>query len=132
MKKFRARAEAELKMVRMDEMLLRNYSMSWEGFLRNGGDGNITEGDIPWLPRLSLKGPGGKESWRLVGVSEHADFESKKAALRVHTMRWHPDKFSQRWGRRIKEEDRGGVMEKVRECCQRLNEIRGRLECEKE
>ena len=132
MRKFKERAEAERHTARMDDLLLRDYNMSWEGFVRSKGNNCITEKDIPWLPRLGLGGPGGNESWKLVGVSEHADFESKKAALRVHTMRWHPDKFSQKWGNSIREEEKGEIMERVRECCQRLNEIRGRLEVEKD
>eukprot|EP00520_Triparma_pacifica_P015392 CAMPEP_0118637202 /NCGR_PEP_ID=MMETSP0785-20121206/3027_1 /TAXON_ID=91992 /ORGANISM="Bolidomonas pacifica, Strain CCMP 1866" /LENGTH=353 /DNA_ID=CAMNT_0006528373 /DNA_START=659 /DNA_END=1717 /DNA_ORIENTATION=+ len=119
MRKFKERAEAERQTARMDDLLLRDYNMSWEGFVRSETNNCIRERDIPWLPRLRLSGPGGKESWKLVGVSEHADFELKKAALRVHTMRWHPDKFSQKWGSRIRAEEKEEVMERVRECCQR-------------
>ena len=112
---------------------MKKYEDSWIDFASslNAANSQIKFEDIPWLPTLLLKGPGNRESWKLVAVCEHSAFGDKKAALKTHTMRWHPDKFLQKYGNRVIPQDKEKVMEKVIRCSQRLNELRGRLERER-
>eukprot|EP00518_Triparma_eleuthera_P012740 CAMPEP_0182485564 /NCGR_PEP_ID=MMETSP1319-20130603/45491_1 /TAXON_ID=172717 /ORGANISM="Bolidomonas pacifica, Strain RCC208" /LENGTH=513 /DNA_ID=CAMNT_0024687555 /DNA_START=69 /DNA_END=1607 /DNA_ORIENTATION=+ len=106
--KFRERAKREQKSRRLDDVAVRTYESMWSGFEALASKvqaGSIRFDNIPWLPVLVLMGPGGKESWRVIGVDEHASFEDKKAALRAQTMRWHPDKFLSRFGSALFPED---------------------------
>ncbi len=57
----------------------------------------------------------------LVHVKELEDTEAKRKALRELQRLWHPDKFSQKFGSRLKDEIRQNVLKKVTEISQYLN-----------
>jgi hypothetical protein len=45
-----------------------------------------------------------------------------KKTLKKYVMRWHPDKFQQRFGARLREGDRERVLERVRVVSQAVNQ----------
>jgi hypothetical protein len=51
----------------------------------------------------------------------------QKQRLRKELMRWHPDKFAGKFGRRVVEGDRDRIMERVKELGQALNEMNSGL-----
>jgi hypothetical protein len=129
--KFKERADRERREREADDLTIKTYEQMWVGFeMAIANKMQIGWKEIPWLPVLKLKGPTGVESWKTLGVPEHADLEEKKAALRSATMRWHPDRFASKFGSVIKEVERVGVMEEVVKVSQRINEIRARFDRE--
>ncbi|XP_057375374.1 NF-kappa-B inhibitor-like protein 1 [Daphnia carinata] len=57
----------------------------------------------------------------LLHVKESEDADAKRKALRELQRLWHPDKFSQKFSTRLKEEIRESVLRKVTEISQYLN-----------
>lgn len=57
----------------------------------------------------------------LAHIKDLTDPDTKKKALRELQRLWHPDKFSQKFGARLKEEIRESVLKKVTEISQYLN-----------
>jgi hypothetical protein len=55
------------------------------------------------------------------GAASPADI---KAALRKELMRWHPDKFTARWGARLAEADRGVIQAGVHAVAQQLTGLK--------
>ena len=72
-------------------------------------DGTITYGQIPWPP-TGVMGP----------VTLPANID--RARIKRMLTRYHPDKFAQKYGERIAEEDKTRVEEKVKQVCQVVNE----------
>ena len=72
-------------------------------------DGTITYGQIPWPP-AGVMGP----------VTLPANID--RARIKRMLTRYHPDKFAQKYGERIAEEDKTRVEEKVKQVCQVVNE----------
>ena len=72
-------------------------------------DGTITYGQIPWPP-AGVMGP----------VTLPANID--RARVKRMLTRYHPDKFAQKYGERIAEEDKTRVEEKVKQVCQVVNE----------
>lgn len=133
--KFKERADKEKRAREADDLTINTYESMWIGFeamvKRGGGEMQFGYDGIPWLPVLKLKGPrGGEESWKTLGVAEHAEMDEKKAALRKETMRWHPDRFLGKFGAAVKEGERERIMEEVVRCSQRINSIRARFDAE--
>ena len=77
-----------------------------------------------------LPGRQGGELFDIIGVEETASRERKKKALRQASLRWHPDKFLQAYGKRVKPCDRDRVMDSVKVMCQRVNQLKDRFEAE--
>jgi len=105
------------------------YALRWTEFLRPS-DASISYDDIPWIPVLAETRLGmddGVEKFDILGISDHATHEEKKQAVRAASLRWHPDKFTQAFGRRLLEKDRGRVMESVKLMSQRINQLKDRL-----
>ena len=72
-------------------------------------DGTITYGQIPWPP-AGVMGP----------VTLPANID--RARVKRMLTRYHPDKFAEKYGERIAEEDKTRVEEKVTQVCQVVNE----------
>lgn len=52
-----------------------------------------------------------------------SDKEAYKKCLREEQIRWHPDKFIQKLGKRLFDDDRDKIMERVKEISQELNRL---------
>ncbi|KAI9555548.1 hypothetical protein GHT06_018063 [Daphnia sinensis] len=74
--------------------------------------------DLPFQPSDTIESIG---QLILLHVKESEDADTKKKALRELQRLWHPDKFSQKFGARLKEEIRESVLRKVTEISQYLN-----------
>ena len=72
-------------------------------------DGTITYGQIPWPP-AGVMGP----------VTLPANID--RARIKRMLTRYHPDKFAQKYGERIAEEDKTRVEAKAKQVCQVVNE----------
>ena len=68
------------------------------------------------------------ELFDVIGVPESASDKAKKAALRAASLRWHPDKFLQAYGKLIVESDHERVMDQVNIMCQRINQLKSRFD----
>ena len=49
--------------------------------------------------------------------------DERRKRLRLELMRWHPDKFEARFGRRLKAADRSRVLDRVKSVSQALNAL---------
>ena len=49
--------------------------------------------------------------------------EERRKRLRVELMRWHPDKFEARFGRRLAARDKERVLDRVKGMSQALNAL---------
>lgn len=74
--------------------------------------------DLPFQPTDTVESIG---QLILVHVKESEDSDGKRKALRELQRLWHPDKFSQKFGARLKDEIRESVLRKVTEISQYLN-----------
>ena len=75
---------------------------------------------IPW-PYPPGKSVSDIEGFLFSGL-DRTSTEFKKG-VRSQQVRWHPDRFLQKVGDRLKDEDRERIMEKVKEISQRLNAL---------
>lgn len=78
----------------------------------------ISYDDIPW--------PGNTDNTEhmvavLVGDKSKVSLDELKKYLKSHQRTWHPDKFIQKFGGRLKDSDREKILEKVKELSQALN-----------
>ncbi|XP_030625842.1 NF-kappa-B inhibitor-like protein 1 [Chanos chanos] len=83
-------------------------------------EGQLCYDDIPWpAPRGSLE--------EMVAVMLHgadrADVPAFRKLLRRQQALWHPDKFAQRCGGRLKESDRQKILDTVTALSQELNRL---------
>ena len=121
-----------------DKMVLLVHNLRWKEFLAKAKAGKpICYTDIPWLPTLARsfsvhKSNRGRvektELFDVIGVPESASDKAKKAALRAASLRWHPDKFLQAYGKLIVESDHERVMDQVNIMCQRINQLKSRFD----
>ena len=130
------RAEHDAK---SDRLLIDTYEQNWSVLLRvySKQDVGATASprplrfeDVPWLPELSSSAReacGGGEPFPLLGCSETASTAEKNKAIRRASLRWHPDKFIQAFGRHIAPEDRERVLDSVKRMSQRVNHFKERL-----
>ena len=78
--------------------------------------------DIPWPLSKDSSGDLTKiEEFLFCNLDKETD-EYKKY-LREQQVQWHPDKFLQKCGTRLKEKDKDKVMERVKEIAQILNQL---------
>lgn len=79
---------------------------------------NLSFDDIPW--------PGGTDNTEhmvtiLISDKSKMSKDELKKYLRTHQRTWHPDKFMQKFGKRLKESEREKILDKVKELSQALN-----------
>lgn len=89
----------------------------WNKFERNcnmAQNGSVTLTDVPFLPDGFEDG---------VKVGKEGYFT--KGHVRTAMKRWHPDKFWQTFGSKLCIEQRKMIMEKVKDCFQRVNALKG-------
>eukprot|EP00026_Physarum_polycephalum_P011560 Phypoly_transcript_11795.p1 GENE.Phypoly_transcript_11795~~Phypoly_transcript_11795.p1 ORF type:complete len:392 (-),score=107.64 Phypoly_transcript_11795:11-1138(-) len=68
--------------------------------------------DVPW--------PSGP-AHNILGIKENLPFSAKKQLVRAGLLRWHPDKFMQKFGSKLVAEDKNLILEKVKEISQSIN-----------
>ena len=49
--------------------------------------------------------------------------DERRKRLRLELMRWHPDKFEARFGRRLRAADRSRILDRVKSVSQALNAL---------
>lgn len=81
-------------------------------------ENTIEMSDLPFQPTDAIESIG---QLILLHVKESENTDTKRKALRELQRLWHPDKFSQKFGARLKEEIRESVLKKVTEISQYLN-----------
>jgi hypothetical protein len=107
----------------------RSYEAGWLALGKH--EGSITLEDVPWPDeRPAAEGSSGDAGFverigRAVlpagGVG--MDVGTRRKALQVEQRRWHPDKFTARWGARLMESTREAVLERVKQVSQALNSL---------
>src|SRR4051812_16918438 len=60
-------------------------------------------------------------------LADHITIVEKKKALRELFLRWHPDKFQQRYGHLFHDADKESIMEHVTRITQQVAKIKGVL-----
>ena len=79
-------------------------------------------GDIPWpLSKDNLGDLTKVEEFIFFDMCK--DTDEYKKYLREQQIQWHPDKFLQKCGARLKDEDRERIMERVKQIAQILNQL---------
>lgn len=92
----------------------------WDELVAAGSDSVIRMADVPFPPvatnplRLKVNGDG-----RVVATAQE-----RRDAFRAASMRWHPDKFGQRFGSRLDPDEKGAILEKVVATFQLVNRAR--------
>ena len=81
------------------------------GRLSVGSNAPIRMAEVPLPPDLTNP----------LCLSAAATTEERKAALRTASLRWHPDKFHGKYGRRVAESDHDALKAKVTEVFQAIN-----------
>ena len=89
------------------------HERAWRAFEAGPPDA-FTVADVPW-PTLNAKALG------LEGKSSSA--AQRKAAFRAASLRWHPDKFLQSYGARLRPDERETILQKVTEVAQAINSL---------
>ena len=77
--------------------------------------------DIPW-PYPKEKGIRAIKDFLLCDVQQN-DVKTLKKYLRDQQIRWHPDKFVQKCGNKLKPEEKDRIMKRVNQISQELNSI---------
>ena len=94
----------------------------WEAFVARTG--SIRFGDIPWPSRAEI-------CMTYRGAQYHAKRRDTYAleykALRVAQRRWHPDKFMQKFGKRLDQRDRARIIAKCSDVTAHLNTMQEAL-----
>lgn len=83
----------------------------------------LRRSDFPW-PRRRSEAPFTPEEVAGYVLSEEiADRAARRRALQAELRRWHPDKFTAKFGGRLVEAERGAVLEDVKAVSQCLNAL---------
>jgi|EP01043_Picozoa_sp_COSAG02_P008405 hypothetical protein len=112
-----ARERAKLKQARQAPRKMKKHVNAWAGFEADVDDGTIAEIgllDIPFPPKDNVL--------LLPNRGQDATGAEKKKAFRAASLRWHPDKFVQKFGARLHDTDRDDILEKVTATFQLVNE----------
>lgn len=95
------------------------YEAKWHVFA--GGKGPVTFESVPWLVEDS------EDARAIVLYGTEGEAEQRKR-LRFELMRWHPDKFTAKFGGRMVAQDRGRVLDRVKQISQMLNSLGTRVD----
>ncbi|XP_013403948.1 NF-kappa-B inhibitor-like protein 1 isoform X2 [Lingula anatina] len=127
-KKFQRKLEQEheeyLKLgQRKEEEVIQEKRQKYEEqcleFFSGNSSSQIRYRDIPWPDKTDV--------WRgaeiVTGGENRGDPTIFKKYLREQRVRWHPDKFLQKCGHRLKQDEREKILEKIKEISQTLNKL---------
>lgn len=108
---------------RIKELRIRQKKQNYEDNIRTLLSSKDVEpigySDIPWPFETEVT----DISKQLFCDISTADKETYRKYLREQQIRWHPDKFLQKLGHRIKEEEKDCILERVKEISQELNKL---------
>jgi NF-kappa-B inhibitor-like protein 1 len=108
---------AKLKQARQAPRKMKRHVNAWAGFEADVDDGTIAEiglSDIPFPPKDNVL--------LLANRGQDATGAERKRAFRAASLRWHPDKFVQRFGARLHDTERDDILDKVTATFQLVNE----------
>lgn len=93
------------------------YEEKFQAILKDRSERKLSFGDIPWPSKGSIEHImevlfGDKTTWNVPALKKY---------VREQQVRWHPDKFLQKFIDRIAPKSYGKVMERVKEISQALN-----------
>jgi hypothetical protein len=104
------------------------YEAGWLALAKH--EGGISVQDVPWPCEHPTEGSSGDAHFvervgRVVlrGGGSGMDVLTRRKALQAEQRRWHPDKFTARWGGRLRESTRAAVLERVTQVSQALNAL---------
>lgn len=101
--------------------MLRSHEDDWERFESYGGV-NIMYADVPW-PDAGAGRPNALLSHAALRAEQAGD---ARAAVRKLQVRWHPDKWVQRFVSRLYEGQAERVMARVKEISQVVNALKSK------
>lgn len=96
------------------------YEARWHIFATAGEGEAIKMADVPWLVEDLNQDVQQLTTFVLYGA---ITAEEQRRRSRAELMRWHPDKFVARFGRRLDVKDRHSILDKVKAVSQLLNTI---------
>lgn len=98
--------------------LLTDYEERCQAIFTSNTTTNLKFSDIPWPSKGNTK-----KMIDLVVKWSELKTEEKKKFLREQQVRWHPDKFLQKCGKRLHVDDREQIIEQVKELSQEINAL---------
>lgn len=98
---------------------LTDYEKRCREIFYSNAMSTLTFVDIPW----PFEGDTKQMIDLLTKWSEMKSKEERKKFLKDQQVRWHPDKFLQKCGNRLHEEDREQIIDQVKELSQEINAI---------
>ncbi len=97
----------------------KKYEEKFTKLLGMEAEGMIGFSNIPW-PHAKKTGLERIKEFLLCDIDEK-DEETKKKYLKDQQVRWHPDRFTQKFDGKLKEEDKEKIMGKVKDISQAIN-----------
>ncbi|EFN57300.1 hypothetical protein CHLNCDRAFT_143906 [Chlorella variabilis] len=94
-----------------------SYEARWQFFSSKHPEAVVGYGDVPWI--LAAEGAPQEELQRVV-LYGTSGTEEQRRRLRTELIRWHPDKFVSKFGRRLAPADRERVLARVNAVSQQL------------
>ncbi|KAL4433907.1 hypothetical protein ABPG75_000348 [Micractinium tetrahymenae] len=96
------------------------YEANWQFFASKHPEAPIAYADVPWI--LAAENVPQEELQHVV-LYGTSGVEEQRKRLRTELIRWHPDKFEARFGRRLVPADRERILARVVATSQALNAI---------
>lgn len=96
------------------------YEAQWHVFASLDKTQQIQYSDVPWLVEDLTEDKAQLTDFVLYGTTT---VEERRRRSRSELMRWHPDKFTAKFGRRLNARDRQRILDKVNAMSQLLNSI---------
>lgn len=96
------------------------YEARWHTFATAGQGKAVTMADVPWLVDDLSQDLQQLTAFVMYGA---ITAEEQRRRSRAELMRWHPDKFVAKFGRRLDAKDKHSILAKVNAISQLLNTI---------
>lgn len=96
------------------------YEVQWHAFASADKSRDIQYSDVPWLVEDLTEDKAQLTAFVLYGA---ISVEERRKRSRAELMRWHPDKFTAKFGARLIAKDRQQILHKVNAMSQLLNSI---------
>lgn len=96
------------------------YEARWHIFATAGESKAIRMAEVPWLVDDLSQDLQQLTEFVMYGATTA---EEQRRRSRAELMRWHPDKFVAKFGRRLEAKDRNDILAKVNAISQLLNTI---------
>lgn len=106
-----------------------SYEARWQFFATKHPEAVIAYADVPWI--LASEGASQEELQRVVVYGAVGPDEQRKR-LRTELIRWHPDKFQARFGRRLAPADADRILARVVATSQVLNSLSATVQQQRE